>query len=163
MQESRVEVRQQTVPGHGQRFLVGLGDGAEVTVTVETRTGARRLGVLRSGHDRPETSLELTEAQAETVGTLLSGVHLAVEPLDAPTDGVSVATVLIGAGSPAVGRALAAIEVPDPEQARIIAVIRDDTPELLEEDPARPCAPGDRLVLAGRPDALRALRVHLNG
>jgi hypothetical protein len=42
-------------------------------------------------------------------------------------------------------------------------VVRDDTPELLEDDVDRPCQPGDRLVLAGRPAPLENLRRYLAG
>ena len=72
-------------------------------------------------------------------------------------------TLTVPAGSPAVGRRLADIDLPDPEGARVLAVIRDDTPELLEDDPDRPVQPGDRLVLVGRPGPRAELRSQLGG
>jgi hypothetical protein len=46
---------------------------------------------------------------------------------------------------------------------RVVAVIRDDTSELLEHDEIRPCSVGDRVVIAGRADHLREPRRHLLG
>jgi K+/H+ antiporter YhaU regulatory subunit KhtT len=42
-------------------------------------------------------------------------------------------------------------------------VIRDDTDRLLEEDPARKCQAGDRLVVVGRHPALDRLVSRLTG
>jgi Trk K+ transport system NAD-binding subunit len=90
-------------------------------------------------------------------------VVLESRPTDVPATGVHVETVTISAASPAVGRPVDQLERPDPDAATVLAVIRDDTPELVEEDAGRPCRPGDRLVIAGHPGALRELRDHLVG
>jgi Trk K+ transport system NAD-binding subunit len=80
-----------------------------------------------------------------------------------PLAAANLRTVTLSAGSPAIGRRLHDIQVPDPEHAKVIAVIRDDTADLIETDVERPCRAGDRLVLVGRPEALRHLVRDLSG
>lgn len=136
-----------------------------MSVVVDAHSDDRELTVVEPGRDEPTVSIRLGEAQAVTLATLLSGARFVFDdgPPQEPVSGVHVQTVVVGAASPAVGRMVADIAAPDPEQARVLAVIRDDTPDLLEDDTARPCQPGDRLVLAGRPGPLDELRRFLTG
>lgn len=101
--------------------------------------------------------------------SLVRGTHPASKPGHA-NDGwmvnsqrLSARVLTVGPVSPLVGQRISEVALPDPEQARIVAIIRDDTPELFEDDAVRPCAVGDRVVTAGRPDALRELRRFLLG
>lgn len=144
---------------------MSLTDGVTVLVTIEDRSERRTLAVRRPGEDEAALTLWMTGPEALMVASLLSEVRyvLDVEPSDVPVDGVHVETVTLGAVSPAVSVAVDQIEVPDPEGARILAVIRDDTPELTESDPRQLCHPGDRLVIAGRARPLRELRSYLVG
>jgi K+/H+ antiporter YhaU regulatory subunit KhtT len=160
-----VHVRQERLPGFGQLFQMAAPDGSALTVVAEDHTGRRELHVLVPGADEPSARVELPEAHAVTLATLLSGVRVVFdsEPEVDPADGVHVETFVIGAGSPAVGQAVHEIHLPAPEDARILAVIRDDTPALVEDDADRPCEPGDRLVLAGHPSPLAQLRAFLAG
>ena len=160
-----IHVRQHSVPGIGRLFQLPLDEGWLVSVLVDTHSDDRELAVVEPGHDEPRVSVRLREAEAVTLATLLSGARFVFhdEPLPEPVSGVHVETVVVGASSPAVGRALADIAVPDPNAVRILAVIRDDTPELLEDDARRPCQPGDRLVLVGRPGPLDEVRRSLTG
>lgn len=160
-----VHVRERRLPGIGPQWQLPMSDGTTITVTLESRTERRRVDVLPAGRDEPALSLHLAEAEAVTLASVLSGVRYVFdsEPPDVPAGGVHVETVTIGAGSPAVGRRTDAIEVPSPEEARVLAVIRDDTSALIEEDVNRSCQPGDRLVIAGRTEPLRELRSYLVG
>lgn len=160
-----VHVRQDRVPNVGPRFDIPLPDGTSLAIVVDEHTGDRQLHVLARDEDEPRASASLPEAHAVTVATLLSGVRVVFdsEPEVEPAAGVHVETVIIGAGSPAVGVPVAELQLPAPEEARVLAVIRDDTPELLEDDATRPFQPGDRLVLAGHPPALAQLRTFLAG
>jgi K+/H+ antiporter YhaU regulatory subunit KhtT len=45
----------------------------------------------------------------------------------------------------------------------VIAVIRDDTDDLIETDPDRPCQAGDRLVIVGRPGSMSRMVEQLIG
>lgn len=160
----RVQIRQQALPGIGQLYRILLPGGDGLTITVESRSGNRSLALLPRGVDEPTGQVSLSRDEADAVATLLSGLNVVADSQSTePAHGVQVQTLTIGPTSPAVGRVIGEIDLPDPEGARIIAVIRDDTPELLEDDAERQVAIGDRLVLAGRPSALGELRTYLVG
>jgi Trk K+ transport system NAD-binding subunit len=89
-------------------------------------------------------------------GSLLLGTRFSI---DTDSDGsVDVTTVRFGAGSPAVGRTVSEIPMPPGSEAVVLAVVRDDTPQLLEDMDERRCQPGDRLVVAARPEHVEGLR-----
>lgn len=132
---------------------------------IPARRWRRRLSARRAREDEPGLLVRLDEPRAVVLGTLLGGLDVTVDTTGqgSPPRGAGVETLTVPAGSPAVGRRLADLDLPDPASARVLAVIRDDTPELLEDDPDRPVQPGDRLVLVGRPGPRAALRAHLGG
>lgn len=158
-----VHVRDRRIPGFGHLFELPLPDGTIISVVDEDDTGHRELILLAAGEDEPRARVTLPGAHAETLGALLSGMRLVFDRDDQPRAGVQVTTVPVAAGSPAAGRRVHHIPLPAPDDARVLAVIRDDTPELVEDDADRPCQPGDRLVLAGRPKAIEELRQFLTG
>lgn len=158
-----VHVRDRRIPGFGHLFEISLPDGSIVSVVSEDHTDDRELHLLTPDEDEPQVRVQLPSAHAETLAALLSGMRLVFDRDDQPRMGVQVTTVPVNAGSPAAGNRIADIVVPAPRDARILAVIRDDTPELVEDDEDRPCQPGDRLVLAGRPQAIEGLRRFLVG
>ena len=164
--DRQVHVREHPVPGVGRCFELQLPDGLVLSVGISSDSGDRTLSVLRPGQDEPEHLVRLDEAQSLTVATLLSGIRIEFESPE-PRTGVRVATTVVAAGSPASGLTLDQLETtadsPSCEDACVLAVVRDDTPELLENDPARPVHPGDRLVLAGKAGALDDLRRWLAG
>lgn len=162
---SDVNIREHPLPGPGRLYELLLPEGTSISVAIDPRTGARSLSTLAHGEDEPALQVELDAPHAAALAALLSGLELQASPTppSAPKDGVVVETIVIGAASPAVGHLVHDLTLPDPEGARILAVIRDDTPEILEDDERRPCHPGDRLILAGRPTALVQLQAHLAG
>lgn len=163
--EPEVHVREHPVPGAGRAFDLRLDDGTVVTITVDPVSGERQLSARGADEDAPGLVVRLDEARAVVLGTLLGGLDVVVGATGQapPARGAGVETLTVPAGSSAVGRRLADIDLPDPEGARVLAVIRDDTPELLEDDPDRPVQPGDRLVLVGRPGPRAELRSQLGG
>jgi Trk K+ transport system NAD-binding subunit len=164
----RVHVRENAVPGPGRAYEMPLDDGRVLVLAIDGRTGARTISVLSPGRDEPDVAVELDDARAVTVAALIGADWMQVEP-DEQSPGARVETITIRAGSAAVGLTLEQLEeaghpgLPDPDAARVLAVIRDDTPELIEDDPARPCRPGDRLVIAGHPGPIHTLRHRLTG
>lgn len=158
-----VHVRDRRLPGFGHLFEIPLPDGSIVSVVSNDHTDDRELLLLEPGEDEPDARVTLPSAHAETLGALLSGMRLVFDRDDQPRAGVQVTTVPISAGSPASGHLVRNISVPAPDEACILAVIRDDTPELVEDDDDRPCQPGDRLVLAGHSKAIEELRRFLVG
>lgn len=159
-----VHVREHPMPGNARLFSLTLSDGTLVTLATDA-AGRRELSVTPVERDEPVASIRMRDVEATTLAALLSGVRFTVDVSteQQPVRAANLRTVTIGAGSPAVGRRLHEIAAPAPEDATVIAVIRDDTPELIERDPDRPCEPGDRLVLVGRPGAMRSLVTYLLG
>lgn len=161
---AEVHVREHPMPDNARLFSVTLADGTLLSIATEAAGGGRDLSLTPPGHDEAAVNVRLSDVEATTVAALLGGVRFTVEAPDhTPVGAANLRTLTIGAGSPAVDRRLDEIEVPQPEDATVIAVIRDDTPELVEQDPDRPVQPGDRLVLVGRPGAMSALVQHLVG
>lgn len=162
---AEVHVREHPLPGNARMFSLTLTDGAVINVVTHQVAGRREVSLTLPGHDDAALTMDLGDVEATTLAALLSGVRFVVEgpPDHAPVGGANLRTLTIGAGSPVIGLKLADVKVPAPDHARVIAVIRDDTPDLVEDDPQRPCQPGDRLVLVGRPGAMHELVQHLLG
>jgi Trk K+ transport system NAD-binding subunit len=99
------------------------------------------------------------------LAALLSGIRFVIQQPEEhqPVDAANLRTVTLPAGSPALGLRLHDLDVLDSIDARVIAVIRDDTDDLIETDPERPCEAGDRLVVVGRPGSMSALVRRLTG
>jgi K+/H+ antiporter YhaU regulatory subunit KhtT len=164
-EEHEVHVREHPLPGNARLFHVTLGDGTLVSVSTDGRSVDRSLSVTPAGSDNAVADIHLSGAEATTLAALLSGIRFVVtrEADEQPVDAANLRTVTIPAASPVVGKRLHDIAVPDAENARVIAVIRDDTDDLIETDSGRPCQPGDRLVLVGRPGSMSTLVRHLIG
>lgn len=163
MPGENIRIRRHRVPGRGSRYDIPLRDGNHLVIVASSHDpGARELHVLRSeGLEEPDASIALTSGEATTVATLLSNMRIVVEDTAEPPAGVRVETMQVGSASPAVGKRPDELPIADPDHARVLAVIRDDTPELVESDIAQACRPGDRLVIAGRPPHIDSLRRHL--
>jgi len=162
--EHEVHVREHPFPGSGRVWTVTLGSGSVLTVVANPGAAGRQLVVTSPEDDDPTVTVDMTGVESTTVAALLSGIRFVVEQDDAvPVNAANLRTVALPAGANAGGLRLDELDVPDPEQARVIAVIRDDTSDLIEDDPERPCQPGDRLVLVGRPGSMTKLVHHLLG
>ncbi|HSK92360.1 MAG TPA: TrkA C-terminal domain-containing protein [Euzebyales bacterium] len=163
-----ISIREHTLPGIGRRYDVTLGDGRRLSVIIG-RTGFRELSITDGTADEPSAVVALSQAQALAVAALLSGARFSLAPAsvaaapEAEEDVVTVNTVTLTDTSPAIGHSVSEIELPAGSDAAVLAVIRDQTPELVE-DPARvPCEPGDRLVVAARAGWLRRVTAVLAG
>lgn len=161
-----VNVREFPLPGAARLFEVALSDGAALRISTESDAG--QLGFIPAGADEAIVEVRLTKAEASTIASLLSGVRIVLQSdddsdTDTAEDAAASRTVTLRAGSPAIGRLLGDLDIPDPDHARVVAVIRDDTHRLLEDDPGRRTEEGDRLVVVGRPQALVRLVRYLGG
>jgi K+/H+ antiporter YhaU regulatory subunit KhtT len=162
--EDEVHVREHPLPGNARLFTITLADGTEVTIVTDPTSSSRQLAVTHPGADEPIVKLRMTGVESTTIAALLSGIRFVIDRGDvAPVNAANLRTVVLPAGAYAVGLRLDELREPDPENARVIAVIRDDTSDLIEDDPERPCQPGDRLVLVGRPGSMSNLVDHLLG
>ncbi len=161
--EDEVHVREHPFPGSGRVWTVTLATGLQLTIGADADGTRRHLAVTQPGEDEPAVATDMTGVESTTVAALLSGIRFVVQDDAVPVNAANLRTVALPAGVWAVGRRLDELVGPEPDEARVIAVIRDDTPDLLEDDPERPCEPGDRLVLVGRPGSMKALVEHLLG
>lgn len=162
-----VHIREQDLPRIGRRFDLDVEDGL-ILMVVAARDGSRDIAVREPGADEPRGTVHLRREQAVAVGSLLLGARFS-DGSDAGASesstgrGVDVGTVVLGDRSPAVGMIPAEIAFPGDAEAAVVAVARDDTRQLLEDDRHRACEPGDRLVVAARGDHLEAVLEHLAG
>jgi TrkA domain protein len=145
-----INVREQALPGIGQRYEVDLAPG-RTFVVVAGRDGSRSIGVNDSSDDELIT-FTLTADQAVMIGALLLGARFSIDAGEhpAPEEIVIVETVPVPADAPSIGRRPSALFADHRDAAAVLGVIRDDTPEILEADADAPIAAGDRIAIAVR-------------
>lgn len=157
-----VRIREQALPGVGHRFELVMPDG-RVLVIVARRDGSREVAVLDEGSDASQGTVRLGRDQAVAVGSILLGARFAEGDLTAGSGNMDVGIADLTSASPAIGLIPSEIVMPDGAEAAVVAVARDDTPQLLEDDRSRRGEPGDRLVVAARGDRLDEVIAYLSG
>ena len=159
-----VRIREQALPGVGHRYELLLERGRRLIVVVQ-RDGGREVAIGHGDTDEPVAVVSLSLDQAVATAALLTGARFSIEADGDAEDAedVAVETVTLGERSPAIGRLVRDVPLLADSDAAILAVIRDDTPELIEDQTARPCEPGDRIVVAARRERLGAVVEHLVG
>jgi TrkA domain protein len=160
-----IQIREQRLPGIGHRYELVVDGRRSLVVVVQDR-GRRELGVVSGGAEEPDVAVSLTQAQAVALAALLTGARFSIDTIgDDRIDAgeVAIETVTLGPSSPAVGRPMAEIRFVGDRDAAVLAVIRDDTPELIEHEEGRRCQPGDRVVIAARRDRISAVAEQLAG
>ena len=162
MGAENVHIREEGLPGIGRRFDLDVDDGLTLVV-VARRDGSRDVAVRENGADEARRSVHLDREQAVAIGSLLLGALFSDGGETSDKCALDVSTLLIGNHSPAVGKIPADIRLPTGTDAAVVAVARDDTPQLLEDDRHRPCEPGDRLVIVARRDRLDEVIDYLVG
>lgn len=153
-----MNIRKHRLPYLGERYDLDVGRGTTLAVVVQ-RDGSRAISVLSGGSDEPVVSVPLTHEQSVAVAALLTGARFSIVSNETDVEGevegdVDVQTVEVGPSSPAAGRLVRDIPLPAGCDAAILAVIRDSTPELVEDDDREPARVGDRLVVAARRDRI---------
>jgi K+/H+ antiporter YhaU regulatory subunit KhtT len=149
----------------GHRYEVAVGRRQRLVIVVQDH-GGRQVGVMDDGADEPSVTVPLSHEQAVAVGALLMGARFSIDTTHderVAGDEVDVETMTVGPGSPAAGRLLSDIALPPDSDAEVLAIIRDETPALVEDDAHTPARPGDRLVVAARRDRIGAVVQHLAG
>jgi TrkA domain protein len=151
-----VLVRSQRLPGVGWRYDLDLIGGSRLVVVVEDG-GRRHLMVMRPGDTDPLVSVALTGEQSLAVAALVSGARFGVaeEGVGVPVGGapegeVVVESLVVQPSSGAVGVPAEELDRRLGPDATLLAVISDETPEIVEEERERPTRPGDRVVVAVR-------------
>jgi TrkA domain protein len=160
-----IHIREQRLPGIGHRYELDVDAGRRLTVVVQYG-GRREVGLVSRSGEEPDAVVSLSEEQAVALAALLSGARFSIDStsddhIDA--DEVVVETVTLGPASPAIGRPVNQIQLTSDAQAAVLAVIRDETPELVEDETTQPSQPGDRVVIAARRQHLAAVVRELAG
>jgi len=160
-----IQIREQTLPGIGHRYEFDVDAGRKLTVVVQ-HEGRREVGLVSRLAEEPDVVVSLSQEQAVALAAILSGARFSIDStgddqIDA--DEVVVETVTLGPGSPVLGRPAKDVRLSGDAEAAVLAVIRDDTPELVEDEAARPCQPGDRVVIAARRQNVAAVVRQLAG
>lgn len=163
--DHEVHVRELPLPGNARMFSMSLADGTIVTLSTQGDSTDRSLEVTPPESDESVVAVRFNAAESTTLAALLSGIRFVIQQPEEhqPVDAANLRTVTLPAGSPAIGKRLHDLDVPDSVDAQVIAVIRDDTDDLIETDPDRPCEAGDRLVIVGRPGSMSRMVQHLTG
>lgn len=159
-----VTIREQRLPGVGQRYEFDLNDDRRLIV-IAILDGGRWVGVAE-GETDDVPMLELSPEQATMLGALLLGAHFSIDVADDPHvagDTVIVETVTVPDGAPGVGRRAAELLAGAPEPVQVLGVIRDHAPEVVETDHDAPLRPGDQVAIAARADQVGAVRDILTG
>jgi TrkA domain protein len=160
-----IHIREQTLPGIGHRYELDVDAGRKLTVVVQ-HAGRREVGLVSRLSETPDFVVSLSQEQAVALAALLSGARFSIDStredhIDA--DDVVVETVMLGPASPALGRPAKDLVLTDDAEAVVLAVIRDETPELVEDEATRLCQPGDQVVIAARRQHLAAVVRQLAG
>lgn len=122
-------------------------------------TAGRDLSINDSNSGEAQTVLTLDRSQAAALAGLLIGATLTLDTTDeaTPTGEVIVKTITVGAGAPVLGQTITGIDLTGHAQAVVLALIRDTTPDLVEDPATCGCRPGDRLVVAAHRDQIQAV------
>ena len=160
-----IHIREQKLPGIGHRYEFDVDAGRKVTVVVQ-HAGRREVGLVSRLAEEPDAVVSLSQEQAVALAALLSGARFSIDStgddrIDA--DEVVVETVTLGPASTALGRPAKDIGLTGDAEAAVLAVIRDETPELVEDETTRLCQPGDRVVIAARRQHVAAVVRQLAG
>lgn len=159
-----INVYEQALPGLGQRFELQLDDD-HVLGMVALRNGRRQLTRRRVGDDEAATLIDLDRDQAVTIGALLLGAQFSLTSQGdtIPADQVIVETITIADDAPAIGTSARDALGDLVSDVAVLAVIRDQTAEIVEHDPDLALCAGDRVAIAARPGRHASVFRALNG
>lgn len=160
-----VHIRELALPGIGHRYELSLGHGRWLAVIVRKDRG-REIDIGSDHADEPDAAASLTQEQAVAIASILTGARFSIDTSDdrhVDAEEVNVQTVTLTKRSPAIGRTAAEIPLLDDSAASVLAVIRDETPDLVEDTAKQPCQTGDRVVVAARRDRLAEVARNLAG
>jgi len=154
-----VRVREQRLPGIGHRYDIQLDDGRHLFVVVQG-DGRRAVGIGEPGAEQPDVTASLSQDQAVAVAAILTGARFSIDTSEddrVAGDEIAVETIFLGAASPAVGRIPRDVADSAGPDVAILAVIRDETPDMVEDALTEPIRPGDRIVVAARREQVDTL------
>lgn len=155
-------VVEQSLPGIGQRYEIDAIEGGTVCVTIH-HSGRRDVYILPRGGGDPKAALTLTDAQARTLGAVLSGAYFKpaiVDEIDAVVGDLLIDWFTLDDQSPAAGRSIADLEVRTRTRMTIAAIVRGHD-SIVAPEPSEVMVPGDQLVVIGRQEDVRTFVRHV--
>lgn len=150
-----INIREQALPGIGQRFEIELEPGRRLVV-IATPDGGRSIGLSEDAADNIPM-IGLNPDQAVMVGALLLGARFSIDVSeDARVDGdtVIIDTVTVPEGAPSIGRRPSTVLGPLGQDTTVLGVIKDDVEGIIEDLSDVALAAGDQVALATRKDQL---------
>lgn len=159
-----INVYEQPLPGLGQRFDLELDQHHTVTV-IALRDGRRQLSHHATGEDTPHALIDLDRDQATTVGALLLGAQFSIDTAAGAehNDRVVVDTITVAHDAPAIDKTPSDALHEFGSHVVVLAVIRDQTPDIIEHDPQLALGEGDRVAVAARRSLHQAISHALTG
>jgi TrkA domain protein len=151
----QANVVEYSLPGIGMRYEIEAIEGGSLCVVVH-HSGRRDLYVLPKGGGEPQAALALTDAQARTLGAVLSGAYFRppiVEDIEAVVGALLIDWVTVGERSPAAGKTIAELEIRRRTKMTVAAVLRGSQ-AIVAPEPTEVLRPGDRLVVVGAQEDL---------
>jgi TrkA domain protein len=157
-------VTEHSLPGIGVRYELDAIEGGRVCIVVH-HSGRRDVYVLPRGGGDPRAALTLTDAQARTLGAVLSGAYFRpaiVEDIEAVVGTLLIDWVTLNEHSPGVGHSIAELEIRRRTKMTVAAILRGSEP-IVAPEPSEVLCAGDRLVVIGRQEDLGAFVHHVVG
>jgi len=159
-----VDVVEQSLPGIGQRYEMRTVDDDEIVVVIHN-TGRRDCYVLPNRRNAAQVSVTLTDAQARTLGAIMSGAYFkpeVVESVEAVLGNLLIDWVTVREDSPGVERTIAELAVRQRTGMTIAAIVRGDD-SIVAPGPDVRIEGGDLLVVLGRQDDMARFLGHVIG
>ncbi len=160
----QANVVEYSLPGIGMRYELEAIEGGSVSVVVH-HSGRRDVYVLPRGGGEPSAALTLTDAQARTLGAVLSGGYYQpaiVEDIEAVVGDLLIDWVTLHAQSPGAGRSIADLEIRRRTKMTVAAILRGSE-SIVAPEPSEVLQAGDQLVVIGRQEDLRGFVHHVVG
>ena len=155
----RDHLAERDLPGIGKAYSLETLDGARLLAVVH-QSSRRDVYVTPPGAEEPTASVELSDEQARQFGAALAGAFYkpeALEQVESVVDGLLIDWVTLRDGSPGAGRTIADLEIRRRTRMTVVALVRPGAEPTIAPEPHERLAPGDRIIVIGRPDDLPGL------
>ena len=157
VEDCRVNVEEELLPGVGLRFEFDIRDGDRIGVIVR-RSGDFEIVVYEAADpDRAQPAFRLADEEADALAQMLGAPRIAPQPADLTREvpGLNASNIPVRPESPFVGQHLGQTRARTRTGASIVAIVREDQ-VLPSPGPAETLRSGDVLVVIGTEDGLAA-------
>jgi TrkA domain protein len=159
-----VDVVEQTLPGIGRRYEMVTTEGDEIVVVIHN-SGRRDCYVLPHHRGATRAAVTLTDAQARTLGAVMSGAYFSpkvVDQVDAVLGDLLIDWVTVHPDSPGAGRTIGELEIRERTAMTVAAIVRGEESTVMPGPDAR-IEPDDLLVVLGRQEDMGRFLDHVVG